>query len=93
MAATMVPVSVIMVVVVAIALGLIGSVEVVSGIEAATPMAVSTLEGHEHCATVEEHSSETVACVVVLSLVFYCRSSAKFTSMKRIIPKPKGWFS
>ena len=73
--ATVVPVSVVVVIVVvisvivmvvimvAMALGRVGLVEVVSGIEAATSMAVATLEGHEHCGTVEEHPSDTLAAV------------------------------
>ena len=73
--ATMVPVSsivviivmisviVMVVIMVAMALGRVGLVEVVSGIEAATSMAMATLEGHEHCGTVEEHPSDTVAGV------------------------------
>ena len=65
--ATIVPVSVIVVVMisimVAMALGRVGLVEVVSGIEAATSMAMATPEGHEHCGTVEEHPSDTVAAV------------------------------
>ena len=44
-------------------LGRVGLVEVVSGIEAAASVAVATLEGHEHCGTVEEHPSDTVAGV------------------------------
>ena len=72
--ATMVPVSVVVIVVVipviimvvvmvAMALVRVGLVEVVSGIEAPTSMAMATLEGHEHCGTVEEHPSDTVAGV------------------------------
>ena len=71
--ATMVPVSVVIVIVVMISVivvvmvamtpGRVGLVEVVSGIEAATSMAVATLEGHEHCRTVEEHPSYTIAGV------------------------------
>ena len=49
--------------IVSMSFGRIGSVEVVSGIEAATSMAVATLEGHEHCGTVEEHPSDTIAGV------------------------------
>ena len=63
--AVVVPVSVVVVimisVMVAMALGRVGLVEVVSGIEAAASMAVSTLEGHEDCGTVEEHPSDTIA--------------------------------
>ena len=73
--ATMVPVSsivviivmisviVMVVIMVAMALGRVGLVEVMSGIEAATSMAVATLEGHEHCRTMVEHPSDTVAGV------------------------------
>ena len=73
--ATMVPVSsivviivmisviVMVVIMVAMALGRVGLVEVVSGIEAATSMAMATLEGHEHCRTMVEHPSDTIACV------------------------------
>ena len=73
--ATVVPVSVVVVIVVvisvivmvvvmvAMALGRVGLVEVVVGIETAASMAVTTPEGHEHCGTVEEHPSYTVAGV------------------------------
>ncbi len=75
--ATMVPVSVVVVIVVVISVIVIimisvmvamaprrvGLVEVVSGIETATSMAVATPEGHEHCGTVEEHPSDTIAGV------------------------------
>ena len=54
---------VMIIVMVAMALGRVGLVEVVSGIEAATSMAMATLEGHEHRRTVEEHPSDTVAGV------------------------------
>ena len=54
---------VISVVIIAMARGRVGLVVVVSTVEAAAPMAVATLEGHEHCGTVEEHSSGTVAGV------------------------------
>ena len=43
--------------------GRVGPVEVVSAVEATVPMAVATSEGHEHCGTVEEHPSDTVAAV------------------------------
>ena len=63
--AVVVPVSIVIVVVVAVmvamALGRVGLVEVVSGIEAAASMVVATLESHEHCGTVEEHPSDTIA--------------------------------
>ena len=49
--------------IVSMSFGRIGSVEVVSGIVACAPAAVATLEGHEHCGTVEEHPSDTVAGV------------------------------
>ena len=72
--ATVVPVSVVVIVVVvsvivmvvvmvAMALGRVGLVEVVVGIETAASMAVATLEGHEHCRTMVEHPSDTIACV------------------------------
>ena len=73
--ATVVPVSVVMVVVivvisvimvvvmVAMAPGRVGLVEVVSTIEASVSMAVATFEAHEHCGTVEEHPSDTIAGV------------------------------
>jgi len=73
MVSTVVPVSVVIVIVVIISVivvvmvamtpGRVGLVEVVSGIEAATSMAMATLEGHEHRRTVEEHPSDTVAGV------------------------------
>ena len=74
MIATVVPVSVVVVVVmisviimvvivVAVALGRVGLVEVVVSIETAASMAVATPEGHEHCGTVEEHPSYTIAGV------------------------------
>ena len=73
MVSTVVPVSVVIVIVVMISVivvvmvamtpGRVGLVEVVSGIEAATSMAVATLEGHEHCRTMVEHPSDTVAGV------------------------------
>jgi len=56
-------VSVIVVVMVAMALGRVGLVEVMVGIVAVAPDAVATLEGHEHCRTVEEHPSDTIAAV------------------------------
>ena len=59
----MISVIVMVVIMVAMALGRVGLVEVVSGIEAATSMAVATPEGHEHCGTVEEHPSDTIAGV------------------------------
>ena len=49
--------------IVSMSFGRIGSVEVVSGIVACAPAAMATLEGHEHCGTVEEHPSDTVAGV------------------------------
>ena len=49
--------------IVSMSFGWVGSVEVVSGIVACAPAAVATLEGHEHCGTVEEHPSDTVAGV------------------------------
>jgi len=73
MVSTVVPVSVVIVIVVMISVivvvmvamtpGRVGLVEVVSGIEAATSMAVATLEGHEHCRTMVEHPSDTIAGV------------------------------
>ena len=73
MVSTVVPVSVVIVIVVMISVivvvmvamtpGRVGLVEVVSGIEAATSMAMATLEGHEHCRTMVEHPSYTVAGV------------------------------
>ena len=59
----MISVIVMVVVMVAMALGRVGLVEVVVGIETAASMAVSTPEGHEHCGTVEEHPSDTIAGV------------------------------
>ena len=59
----MISVIVMVVIMVAMALGRVGLVEVVSGIEAATSMAMATLEGHEHCRTMVEHPSDTIACV------------------------------
>ena len=59
----MISVIVMVVIMVAMALGRVGLVEVVSGIEAATSMAVATLEGHEHCRTMVEHPSDTIAGV------------------------------
>ena len=56
-------ISVIVVVMVAMTPGRVGLVEVVSGIEAATSMAMATLEGHEHCRTMVEHPSDTIAGV------------------------------
>ena len=71
--ATMVPVSVVVVIVIMISVivvimvamtpGRVGLVEVVSGIEAAASMAMATLEGHEHCRTMVEHPSDTIAGV------------------------------
>ncbi len=68
--ATVVPVSVVMisvivmvVVMVAMALGRVGLVKVVSAVEASAPVAMATLEGHEYCGTVEEHPSYTIAGV------------------------------
>ena len=65
--AIVVPVSIVIVVVImisiAMALGRVGLVEVMSGIEAAASMVVATLESHEHCGTVEEHPSDTIAGV------------------------------
>ena len=68
--AAVVPVSVVVIVVVisvivmvAMALGRVGLVEVVVSIETAASMAVATPEGHEHCGTVEEHPSYTIAGV------------------------------
>ena len=62
-----VPVSVVIVVAImiyiAMALGRVGLVEVVSAVEASAPVAMATLEGHEHCGTVEEHPSDAVAGV------------------------------
>ena len=58
----MIPI-VVVVVMAALAHARVGAVEVVSGIETAGPMAVATLEGHEHCGTVKEHPSDTVAGV------------------------------
>ena len=49
--------------IVSMSFGRIGSVEVVSGIVACAPAAMATLEGHEHCGTVEEHPSDTIAGV------------------------------
>ena len=49
--------------IVSMSFGRIGSVEVVSGIVACAPAAMATLEGHEHCGTVKEHPSDTVAGV------------------------------
>ena len=69
MVATVVPVSVVVIVVVisvivvAIPSGRVGLVEVMSSIEAAVSMDVATLEGYEHCGTVEEHPSDTIAAV------------------------------
>ena len=69
MVSMMVPVSVIVIIVVisvimvAMTPGRVGLVEVVSGIEAATSMAMATPEGHEHCGTMVEHPSDTVAGV------------------------------
>ena len=54
---------VMIIVMVAMALGRVGLVEVVSAVEAAASMAVATPEGHEHCGTVEEHPSYSVAGV------------------------------
>ena len=57
--ATMIPVPIVIVIamshrgIVTMSLGRVGLVEVVSGIEAAASMAVATLEGHEHCGTVD----------------------------------------
>ena len=51
------------VIMVAMALGRVGLVEVVVSIETAASMAVSTPEGHEHCRTMVEHPSYTVAGV------------------------------
>jgi len=48
---------------VAMAPGRVGLVEVMTGIVAVAPDAVATLEGHEHCRTVEEHPSDTIAAV------------------------------
>ena len=63
--ATMVPVSVVIVVAimisVAMALGRVGLVEVMSSIEAAASMVVATFEGHEDCGMVEEHPSDSIA--------------------------------
>ena len=69
--AAVVPVSVVVVIVVvisvivmvAMALGRVGLVEVVVGIETSASMAMATTEGHEHCGTVEEHPSDTIAGV------------------------------
>ena len=74
MIATVVPVSVVVIVVmvaviimvvvmVAMTPGRVGLVEVVVSIETAASMAVATLEGHEHCGTMVEHPSYTVAGV------------------------------
>ena len=59
----MISVIIMVVVMVAMALGRVGLVEVVVGIETAASMAVATPEGHEHCGTVEEHPSYTIAGV------------------------------
>ncbi len=58
-----VPVIVISVIVVAMASGMVGLVEVVSGIEAATSMAVATGEGDIYSRTIVEHSVDCVAGV------------------------------
>ena len=64
-----VPVSVVMsiviasIVAVAMALGRVGLVEVMVSIVAVAPDAVATLEGHEHCRTMVEHPSDTIAGV------------------------------
>lgn len=69
MVSIVVPVSVIVIIVVisvvmvAMTPGRVGLVEVVSGIEAATSMAMATPEGHEHCGTMVEHPSDAVAGV------------------------------
>ena len=63
MIVVMISVIIMVVVMVAMALGRVGLVEVVVGIETAASMAVATPEGHEHCGTVEEHPSDTIAGV------------------------------
>ena len=91
--ATMVPVSVVVVisvvVMVAMALGRVGLVEMVSGIEAVTPVAVATLEGQEDCGTVEEHKPSLQLLLIVWTYFRLHQVFASITVMRHIPIIPK----
>ena len=84
-------ISEIMVVVISFAtiLGRVGTVEVVSGIEAVTPVAVATLEGQEDCGTVEEHKPSLQLLLIVWTYFRLHQVFASITVMRHIPIIPK----
>ena len=85
----MISVIVMVVIMVAMALGRVGLVEVVSGIEAATSMAMATFEGHEHCGTVEEHKPSLQLLLIVWTYFRLHQVFASITVMRHIPIIPK----